>query len=138
MEIDCVAIVGKANNPLYIKNFTSSDDLKYHYVVNTSLDVIEERVQSAPKSPDMYLGLLYSMEDLRVYGYITNTKIKIVMVLNAYDTTLKDNDIRMMFSQLHQAYIKLVCNPFFNPESNSTISSKKFEQNVLDIVQKNF
>jgi hypothetical protein len=32
------------NNPLYIKNFsTSHPDLKYHYIAHTSCDVIEER-----------------------------------------------------------------------------------------------
>jgi len=28
---------------LYIRNFTTEEDLKFHYVVNTSLDVVEEK-----------------------------------------------------------------------------------------------
>jgi hypothetical protein len=32
------------NDPLYIKNYSSSHpDLKYHYIAHTAIDVIEER-----------------------------------------------------------------------------------------------
>jgi len=91
--ISCIAFVGKSNNPLYIKNLSTAEDLKFHYIVNTSLDVIDEKgfslpvpapvpappcrltssfppcllaVTSAIKGSEMYLGLLYTMEDIRV------------------------------------------------------------------------
>jgi hypothetical protein len=41
-----------------------------------------------------------------------------------------------MFFQLHNAYIRLVCNPFFDPESTATISSKHFDQNIREIAAK--
>ncbi|RUS18797.1 trafficking protein particle complex subunit 2-like protein [Endogone sp. FLAS-F59071] len=66
IEVNCIAIIGKQNNPLYIKNFSATHpDLKYHYIAHTSIDVIEERVINI-KTPDVYLGLLYAMEDLAV------------------------------------------------------------------------
>lgn len=52
-RVSCVAIIGKQNNPIYIRTFkderyssmTSSplDKLKYHYIVHTSLDAVEEK-----------------------------------------------------------------------------------------------
>jgi hypothetical protein len=41
--IECIAVVGKQNNPLYLKNFTKKPELDLHYFVNVSLDAIEER-----------------------------------------------------------------------------------------------
>ena len=31
---------------------------------------------------DLYLGLLYSTEHQRIFGYVTNTKIKFVIIVN--------------------------------------------------------
>ncbi|KAF8980996.1 hypothetical protein BGZ46_003370, partial [Entomortierella lignicola] len=93
INISCIAIIGKQNNPLYIKNFNPSHaDLKYHYIAHTSCDVMEER--AAMKAQDMYLGALFSMEDLSVYGYMTNTKIKFITVLTVPDVIIKDLDMK--------------------------------------------
>ena len=58
MSIVCVAIIGKENDPLYIRTWlenvnvsaplpgqiAAEPSLKFHYHVHTSLDVIEEKV----------------------------------------------------------------------------------------------
>jgi hypothetical protein len=46
------------------------------------------------KAQDMYLGVLFSMEDLSVYGYMTNTKIKFIIVLTVPDVIIKDLDMK--------------------------------------------
>ena len=91
-------------------NAFHTDELKYHYIAHTSLDVIEERSQyqveiliihSSPsptastgtKSTECYLGLLYAMEDVAVYGYITPLKVKIVLALALSDTVVRDVEI---------------------------------------------
>jgi hypothetical protein len=46
MSVCCVAIVGKSNNPLYLRVFQSLEDepsLKFHYITHTALDIIEEK-----------------------------------------------------------------------------------------------
>ena len=53
---------------------------------------------SAPrKTPgevfDTYLGMLYPTEDYKVYGYISNTGIKFMLVV---DDLQKDEEIRMV------------------------------------------
>ncbi|CAG8445925.1 6164_t:CDS:2 [Scutellospora calospora] len=95
IKIQCISIIGKMNNPLYIKNFsTTHPDLKYHYIAHTSVDVIEERVSTSPEASDTYLGLLYAMEDLAVYGYLTNTRVKFVVVLSVPDAVIKNSDMK--------------------------------------------
>lgn len=73
------------NNPLYLKPVTNPDDpLKFHYIAHTALDIVEEKGLSgfsvllmagtvatkkaaSAAQPDMYLGLLYPMEEYKVY-----------------------------------------------------------------------
>ncbi|RGB34131.1 Sedlin [Rhizophagus diaphanus] len=127
IKIQSIAIIGKQNNPLYIKNFSlSHPDLKYHYIAHTSCDVIEERVGAAgSEAADTYLGLLYAMEDLDVYGYITNTRVKFVVVLSVTDA-IKNTDMKNLFKRIHNAYINQVCNPFYNLDGKKSIVSKRF------------
>jgi len=41
--IAAIAVIGKSNNPLYIKTVGKKENsLRFHHIVNTSLDVIEE------------------------------------------------------------------------------------------------
>ncbi|CAG8515068.1 416_t:CDS:2 [Funneliformis caledonium] len=128
IKIQCIAIIGKQNNPLYIKNFSASHpDLKYHYIAHTSCDVIDERVGAAgPEAADTYLGLLYAMEDLAVYGYITNTRVKFVVVLSVPDAVIKNTDMKNLFRKIHTVYINQVCNPFYNLDGRKSIVSKRF------------
>lgn len=123
----CVSVVGRENSPLFIKTIPTQDELKFHYTVHTSLDVVEEKVLSVAKNNadlrELYLGLLYPTEDYKVYGYVTNTKSKFIIIVES-NTTLRDNDIRTMFRKLHTAYTDMICNPFYIPGEN--ITSKAF------------
>ena len=60
-------------------------ELSLHYTVHTSLDVVEEKlaatnIKTAGGTSDreLYLGSLYTSEHQKVFGYVTNTKIKFV------------------------------------------------------------
>ncbi|KAI8080178.1 Sedlin [Gilbertella persicaria] len=133
-EINCIALIGKQNNPLFIKNFsTSHPDLKYHYIAHTSIDVIEERIANGPKNLDSYLGLLYAMEDLAVYGYVTNTRVKLVVVVSVTDGTIRDADMKALFKRIHSAYVSNICNPFYNMDSQKSINSKAFSRAIETI-----
>ncbi|KAI8601257.1 Sedlin, partial [Dissophora ornata] len=121
INISCIAIIGKQNNPLFIMNFhPSHPDLKYHYIAHTSCDIIEERGSS----------ILFSMEDLSVYGYMTNTKIKFITVLTVPDVIIKDLDMKNVFRKIHAAYVNYACNPFYEIDSQKMIKSKKFEKEI--------
>ena len=58
-RVSCVAIIGKQNNPIYIRTFKDEryssmsssplDKLKYHYIIHTSLDAVEEKCKQTNK-----------------------------------------------------------------------------------------
>ncbi|XP_023224102.1 trafficking protein particle complex subunit 2-like protein [Centruroides sculpturatus] len=66
------------------------------------------------------------------YGYVTNTKIKFVIIIESSHITLRDNEIRQMFRRLHGAYTDMVCNPFYIP--GTSITSTSFENIVKSIM----
>lgn len=132
----CVAVVGKENFPIYIKTIPTEYEMKFYYTVHTSLDVVEEKISAVGKNAndlrELYLGLLYPTEDYKVYGYVTNSKIKFVIVVETSNTTLRDNEIRSKFRKLHTAYVDMFCNPFYI--SGENITSKAFDKTVSEIM----
>lgn len=62
------------NYPLYIRSVPTQNELKFHYTVHTSLDVVEEKISAVGKSlgdqRELYLGLLYPTEDYKVYPLV--------------------------------------------------------------------
>ena len=52
-RLNAVAFVSPQNHPILIRTFAQprQDELKYHYIAHTSLDVIEERSARLPRSP---------------------------------------------------------------------------------------
>ncbi len=46
-----------------------------------------------PKFMDCYLGLLFAMDDVAVYGYVTPTRIKIIIALELADAVVRDADV---------------------------------------------
>jgi len=79
---------------------------------------------------ELYLGLLFSNEEVKAYGFVTNTKIKIIIAVDSMNSLLRDNEIRAMFRKLHNAYTELICNPFYVP--GDPIVSKSFDNLVAD------
>ena len=73
-------------------------ELSLHYTVHTSLDVVEEKLSSssgkAGDARELYLGSLHASEHQKVFGYVTNTRIKLVIVVDNTNTSLRDNEIR--------------------------------------------
>jgi len=133
----CVAIVAPGNNPLYIQTFRADnrisgmqeDPIKFHYILHCSLDAFEEKAVSTSGS-DSYLGLLYPTEDYKVYGYLTSTHVKLILVTHNFNS--KETSVRKVFESLHAAYIDAISNPFYTP--GKKIESKAFERRVDDIV----
>uniref|UniRef100_H3AI50 Trafficking protein particle complex subunit 2-like protein n=1 Tax=Latimeria chalumnae TaxID=7897 RepID=H3AI50_LATCH len=106
LSLICFEVISKSvllfwlfqNYPLYIKSVATENELKFHYTVHTSLDVVDEKISAMGKAlvdqRELYLGLLYPTEDYKVYGYVTNSKVKFVMVVDSSNTALRDNEIR--------------------------------------------
>nr|GMC87499.1 trafficking protein particle complex subunit 2-like protein [Ipomoea batatas] len=115
------------NNPLYIQSFTEADDaLKLHHIVHCSLDVVDERGDIEPLH--FYQALAFG--NLR-YGYLTNTKVKFILVTT--DLDVRDADVRNFFRRFHAAYVDAVSNPFHVP--GKKITSRTFAESVSTIVK---
>ncbi|KAH9964224.1 Sedlin [Russula dissimulans] len=115
LGLAALAFISPQNHPILVRALSGSpdDQLKYHYIAHTSLDVIEERITAVPKVPtESYLGFLYALEDVAVYGYVTPLKLKIVLALALSDAVVHDADIISIFRALHWAYYRSAANPF--------------------------
>uniref|UniRef100_A0A4X2LSV3 Trafficking protein particle complex subunit 2-like protein n=1 Tax=Vombatus ursinus TaxID=29139 RepID=A0A4X2LSV3_VOMUR len=102
----CIAVIAKENYPLYIRSIPAEHELKFHYTVHTSLDVVDEKVSAMGKAlvdqRELYLGLLYPTEDYK------------------------------MFRKLHNSYTDVMCNPFYNP--GDRIHSRAFDNMVTSMM----
>ncbi|CAM9931194.1 unnamed protein product, partial [Ectocarpus sp. 8 AP-2014] len=95
------------NEPLFLRTYTDAEgeeeedaNLRLHNIVHSSLDVVGERKGmlasacrkgasgAADVSTDMFLGHLCPIDEYRVYGYMTSTRLKLLAVLEDV------NDIR--------------------------------------------
>ena len=48
----CIAVLAKENYPLFLMAEESEETLKMHFIVHTSLDVIEEKLNSTKAAND--------------------------------------------------------------------------------------
>ena len=80
--------------------------------LNNSNNLVAPTVKTTEPPRDLYLGILYSTEQHKVYGYVTNTSIKFILIVEASNTNIRDNEIRQMFRKLHNGYSNMLYNPF--------------------------
>jgi hypothetical protein len=140
----CVAVLDRNSTPLKLSTNDPSNEVAFHYIVHTSLDVVDEKCQNSSSGivtpsvkqteppRDLYLGVLYSTEQHKVFGYVTNTSIKFIIIVDASNTNIRDNEIRQMFRKLHNGYSNMLYNPFYVP--GAKIESKKFHAVVQSLL----
>ncbi|KAH8693107.1 Sedlin [Talaromyces proteolyticus] len=132
-SIACVAFVAKNDHPLHITVFPPfvESRLRFSFLINSSLDIFDLRTKDTFIDQD--LGLLQAFdENLAVYGWLTNTGVKILIIVNLAGgrlppeperrkatrvTGINDSDLKPAFRALQTAYIKLLQNPFYSPDS---------------------
>ncbi|KAF7332144.1 hypothetical protein MKEN_00095400 [Mycena kentingensis (nom. inval.)] len=114
--INAVAFISPQNHPILIRCYgPQREQTKYHYLAHTSLDVIEER---ATAGSDCYLGLLYTIEDVAVYGYQTPLKMKMVLAIALSDAVVRDVEVTHIFKSLHMSYYSAISNPFLKLDAS--------------------
>lgn len=123
------------------------------FILNSSLDIFD--IRSRAKTLDQDLGLLHAVDErLAAYGWLTNTGIKFIIIVDMMGRPateeaddkrkaqpvvgLKDAELKPAFRAVQTAFIQLMLNPFFTPEERTplqltnsngrpaTITSKKF------------
>jgi len=135
-SIACIGIIGRQDNPLHISLFPSAipnapprDSLEFQFLLNSSLDIFEARLPYGKADHDF--GLLHAVdEQLAMYGYLTTTGVRLVIVVdmegrmagseaeskNSALLGIRDSDLRPAWRAIHKAYVRLLRNPFYEPD----------------------
>ncbi|SYW79308.1 related to KRE27 - member of a transmembrane complex required for efficient folding of proteins in the ER [Ustilago bromivora] len=124
-RIQALAIISPRSGPIYVRQFGKSPsdptaaDLRYHYFAHSALDVMDERISSQTRTTEQYLGLLYTLEDLAVYGFQTCTRLRFLLMLQLSDHAVRDIDMLTLFRAVHTVYLRWSADPFHSlPPSN--------------------
>ncbi|KAG5678372.1 hypothetical protein PVAND_008054 [Polypedilum vanderplanki] len=127
-----VAIISKDNSPLYVLAADMDKETELQYNFHSALDIVDEKSSNtANKNFDSFLGMLYATELYKIYGYMTNTKIKFILIVDSLNSALRENEVRNIFRSLHVEYTNYISNPFTIP--NEPIFSKSFDKNIRNI-----
>jgi len=112
-----VALVDAQNAPLFLKRFDAGEDLDLLFTVHSALDSFEETMLPGRKAArKSYLGLLNLIDGQAVYGFLSNTLVKTIVVLDVAasgfavpsDTVMED-----LLKRLYNCYVATISNPFF-------------------------
>ncbi|EEB08320.1 TRAPP complex subunit Trs20 [Schizosaccharomyces japonicus yFS275] len=130
-----LAIIGTKDNPVYeleiipIKEM-NEDILKSHlhqFVAHASLDLIE---QGQWTSNSLYLRSIDQFHDTMISAFLTPSNIKFILL----HKTKNDDGIKLFFQELHELYIKMLMNPFYEP--NQPIHSQAFDLRVRTLAKR--
>lgn len=142
------------DNPLHISLFPPHEKelLEMSFLLNSSLDIFE--IRQAKKTLDQDLGLLQAVsERLATYGWLTNTGIKFVIVVDmegrppgpdedkkkaAPVLGLRDSDLKPAFRAIQTAYVQLMLNPFYKPEDRTPMQLMHATGRAAEITSKKF
>ena len=166
MVVCGVAVIGKENNPLYIRAWGEYDNLRFHYICHVALRLCGGKVRAfsarvcflhracyclsrsrntlsffsraqsrrsgtrrrssrrrqqrqqptaTTRQSDGYLGFLYPIEELKVFGLLTNCRVKLVVAID--DEDWKEDQIKALLRRMQTLYVDTVSNPFHEPDS---------------------
>lgn len=155
--VACIGIIGQHDNPLHISLFPphENEELEMSFLLNSSLDIFDIRLKN--KTLDQDLGLLHAVDErLTTYGWLTNTGIKFIIAVDMMgrppiETTsntqarnlppvlgLRDSDMKPAFKAIQSAYIALLMNPFYTPETRTPVQTMQATGKAAEIKSKKF
>ena len=124
--------------------------LRQQFILHAALDRFEElagpppsvawREPGAQGADAMWVGLLCPVEEMRVYGYMTTSKLKLMAVvedsssLASLQGKLVEDDVKQLFVRIHELLVEYTLNPF-NPIDGRKISSPRFDKRISDTVR---
>ena len=149
-----LTLIWMQDNPLHISLFPPHEHklLELSFLLNSCLDIFEIRQNN--KTIDQDLGLLQAVDErLATYGWLTNTGIKFIIVLdmagrppgsgddmrrNAPLIGLRDSVLRPAFKAIQTAYVHLLQNPFYTPETLSPMALANSAGRAAEITDRRF
>lgn len=136
-------MVGRKDNPIYEldlqntppnKNSQAAADPKKddskplnQLIVHSALDAVEE---AAWTTTSMYLKVVDKYNESFISAFISAGSIKLLLL---HDTKNEDG-IKNFFQDVHETYIKILMNPFYEPSSK--IISAVFDTKVKGFAKK--
>eukprot|EP00565_Helicotheca_tamesis_P000515 CAMPEP_0185726528 /NCGR_PEP_ID=MMETSP1171-20130828/2489_1 /TAXON_ID=374046 /ORGANISM="Helicotheca tamensis, Strain CCMP826" /LENGTH=218 /DNA_ID=CAMNT_0028394907 /DNA_START=10 /DNA_END=663 /DNA_ORIENTATION=- len=119
-----------------------SSSLRHQFMIHAALDRFEEltlvgdgrgwRTPGSIGTNAMWVGLLCPIEEMCIYGYLTNTSIKFIAVIedthDKQQQQSRESDLKNLFEILHDYYVEHTLNPF--SKIRAKISSKRFDDGV--------
>lgn len=97
------------------------------FFLHSALDVVDELLW---KNNATYLKIVETFKDHVVSAYITPGGVRFLML---HDSRNEDT-LRTFFAEVHELYLKVLMNPFY--ELNSPITSPIFDSRVKTLGQK--
>ncbi|CDR42009.1 CYFA0S08e02564g1_1 [Cyberlindnera fabianii] len=106
-----------------------NEHLKYHFLSNMALDVFLSPLYTGePGIPT----LMFVQDGVCVYGYETNTGLKILVGTSEEI----DHSFEYIFKSMHKIYLGLVVNPFQSNDTNElTINEKSMEVKIKNVIK---
>jgi hypothetical protein len=102
------------NAPLFIKRFDGDSTLDLVLLVHSALDGFEEAAGKSNARKN-YLGLLALVDGLAVFGLLSNSMIKTILVLDAQAAGYalpSDSQVEALLRRLYACYVEAISNPF--------------------------
>ena len=155
--IACIGIIGQHDNPLHISLFPphEAEELEMSFLLNSSLDIFDIRLKN--KLLDQDLGLLHAVDErMATYGWLTNTGMKFIIAVDMMGRLpaetpansqmknlppvlgLRDSDLKPAFKAIQNAYIELLMNPFYSPETRTPLRTMQATGKGAEITSKKF
>ncbi|KAJ3189163.1 Trafficking protein particle complex subunit 2 [Gaertneriomyces sp. JEL0708] len=132
-------IVGTTDNPLYEAEWGpqtrsgdgsgKKDEHKHlnQFIVHAALDVVDDLVWT---TNSMYLKVVDKFNEWFISAFVTASGVRFMLL---HDTQNTDG-IRNFFQDVHELYIKVLLNPFMEP--NSKITSPQFDARLKALARK--
>lgn len=121
-QIACILYENSRTNALiYSEVFPiGSDSAVYTSELSIAGDILREKLLKEQVLSECYFGQVYSGDGVVVYGYMTNTLVRIWVVMRKSEKPVSDVNVKQLFRQLHNVYIMHQLNPFnsYNHKDN--------------------
>ncbi|GFH47489.1 hypothetical protein CTEN210_03964 [Chaetoceros tenuissimus] len=117
--------------------------LKNKFLIHSALDRFEEIEESTEKQQSgankMWIGLLGSFDEKKVYGYVTSTRIKFFAsmddVEDGNEQFVREAALKALFANVHEFYIQHMLNPFSDVRNEKKIVSERFDLGIHDLIK---
>lgn len=115
--------VSSQNNPLHVSLFPQDqrDALEFSFLLSSCLDIFEARMPQ--KTVDQDFGLLQAIDErLAMYGWLTNTGVKLVIVIDMEGRQATANDPKANATMgLRDSDLKPVCSALKSKDESMLI-----------------